>query len=294
MRNYKRQNTSYIKTFNIDFIVAAFSLLIFLVVGTICSIAVTGEIVYGLNGALALGLIAVYYLRGQFNFIWTILQLIINAGLTFLCASYLLKDTGIIKIPYGFWLTFILVSTLISLNKQLLDNLTQKLNAQKREKQPTMYSAEQIKIDGLKGALTKLQNGKTENQFIGITSNGVDCIFFVYENGKFNLEFKAMGEDQLPFIDKLKEFANSSNFKSLMTYNNKPNYKSDKPAPVLRIETNATIDEITQRFSLMMIKQFTVFYLFFFIFNSFFVKRFSSRAEPGKEERCVCEAIARV
>jgi hypothetical protein len=31
----------------------------------------------------------------------------------------------------------------------------------------------------------------------------------------------------------------------MTTYNNKPNYKSDKPAPVLRIETNATIDEIT-------------------------------------------------
>ena len=109
-----------------------------------------------------------------------------------------------------------------------------------------MARAEQIKIDGLKGALTKLQSGKTEYQFIGITSNGVDCIYFVYENGKFNLEFEAMGEDQLPFIDKLKEFASKNNFKSSMTtYNNQPNFKSDKPAPVLRIETNATIDEIT-------------------------------------------------
>ena len=110
-----------------------------------------------------------------------------------------------------------------------------------------MIRAEQIKIDGLNQALTKLQNGKTEYQFIGITSNGVDCIYFVYENGKFNLEFEAMGEDQLPYIDKLKEFANSNNFKNLVTtYNNKPNYKSDKPAPVLRIETNATIEDITK------------------------------------------------
>ena len=38
-----------------------------------------------------------------------------------------------------------------------------------------------------------------------------------------------------------------NNFKSLMTtYNNKPKYKSDKPAPVLRIETNSSLVEITK------------------------------------------------
>ncbi len=112
--------------------------------------------------------------------------------------------------------------------------------------QQIMLRAEQIKIDGLKGALTKLQNGQTEYQFIGITSNGIDYIYFVYENGKFNIEFEAMGKDQLPFIDKLTEFANSNNFKNLVTtYNNQSNFQSDKPAPVLRIETNATIDEVT-------------------------------------------------
>ncbi len=109
---------------------------------------------------------------------------------------------------------------------------------------PANIGAERIKIDGLNEALTKLKSGKAAYQFIGITSNGVDCIYFVYENGKFNLEFEAMGEDQLLFIDKLTEFANANNFKYLMTsYNNKPNYNSNKPAPVLRIEINATIDE---------------------------------------------------
>jgi hypothetical protein len=114
------------------------------------------------------------------------------------------------------------------------------------QNQQTMLRAEQIKIDGLKEALTKLQYGLTEYQFIGITSNGVDCIYFMYENGQFNLEFEAMSKDQLPFIDKLTEFANSNKFKNIMTtYNNQPNYQSDKPAPVLRIEINATIDEVT-------------------------------------------------
>jgi hypothetical protein len=124
-------------------------------------------------------------------------------------------------------------------------NSNQNTNEQKSNEH-TMLKSEQINIDGLNGALTKLQNGKTEYEFIGITSNGIDCIYFIFENGKFNLEFEAMTEDQIPFIDKLKEFASSAGLKSLMTtYNNKPKYKSNDPAPVLRIETNATIDEIT-------------------------------------------------
>lgn len=113
--------------------------------------------------------------------------------------------------------------------------------------QQWILMAERIKINGLQNALIKLQNGKTEYQFIGITSNGIDCIYFVYENGKFNLEFEAMGADQLPYIDKLKDFATSNSFKCIMTtYNNKPLYKSDKPAPVLRIETNSTLDDIAR------------------------------------------------
>lgn len=138
-----QQNTSYFRTFYSDFIVTTFSLLLLMVVGTIGSIIVTGSreegMVYGLIGGLALGLIAFYYIRGQFNFIWTLLQLTINAALTvgeFLGVSYLLNDTGISEISYGYVLIFISVPTLISINKQVLDNLTKKLNAEAREKQP--------------------------------------------------------------------------------------------------------------------------------------------------------------
>lgn len=138
-----QQNISYFRTFYSDFIVTTFSLLLLMVVGTIGSIVVTGSreegMVYGLIGGLALGLITFYYLRGQFNFIWTVLQLTINAGLTvgeFLGVSYLLKDTGIAEISYGYVLIFISVPTLISINKQLLDSLTKKLNAERRVKQP--------------------------------------------------------------------------------------------------------------------------------------------------------------
>ncbi|MBP1672768.1 MAG: hypothetical protein H6Q25_583 [Bacteroidetes bacterium] len=125
-----------------------------------------------------------------------------------------------------------------------------KNNSQNKESntnQPMIQMAERIKINGLHNALMKLQNGNTEYPFIGITSNGIDCIYFVFENGKFNIEFEAMVEEQIPFVDKLKNFANTNNFKwAMTTYNNKPQYKSEKSAPVLRIETNSTLDDITR------------------------------------------------
>lgn len=119
-------------------------------------------------------------------------------------------------------------------------------NTETKSNQQFIQMAERIKIDGLKNALIKLKNGQTEYEFIGITSNGIDCIYFIYENGKFNLEFEAMTETQIPYIDKLKDFADSNNFKNILTtYNNKPQYKSENPAPVIRIETNVNIDEMT-------------------------------------------------
>lgn len=138
-----QQNIPYFRIFYNDFIVTIFSLLLLMIVGTIGSIIVTGSreegMGFGLIGGLAMGLIVFYILRGQYNFIWTILQLTINAGLTvgeFLGVDYLLKDTGISEISYGYVLVFISVPTLISINKQLLDGLTKKLNAEKRLKQP--------------------------------------------------------------------------------------------------------------------------------------------------------------
>lgn len=120
-------------------------------------------------------------------------------------------------------------------------------NKDSNTNQQLIQMAERIQINGLQRELVKLQNGKTEYQFIGITSNGIDCIYFVFEKGKYHLEFEAMGADQLPYIDKLKAFATSNSLKwTMTTYNNKPQYKSDKPAPVLRIETNSTLDDIAK------------------------------------------------
>lgn len=119
------------------------------------------------------------------------------------------------------------------------------ISAVNTNNEQTIQMADRIKIDELTTTLTKLKNGQTEFDFIGITSNGIDCLYFVYEKGKFNLEFESMVEEQTPFIDKLKEFAQMNEFESVMTtYGNQPHYPSVTPAPVIRIESNSTLEEM--------------------------------------------------
>ena len=107
-----------------------------------------------------------------------------------------------------------------------------------------MPRAEHIKISDLKSVLTRLQNKQLEFDFFGITSNGVDCIYFVPDNNLYAIEFEVMTEDQKPWLDKLKAFAQENNYRIVMTtYKNEPNYKSSEPAPVLRIETKSNLDQ---------------------------------------------------
>ena len=106
--------------------------------------------------------------------------------------------------------------------------------------------AKQIEIAQLNGELTLLDQNKTEFDFIGITSNGIDCIYFVKDNGKFQIEFEAMTNNQVPYIDKLKTFATQNGFEMQMTtYGNKPQYNA-KEAPVLRILTNSNIEKTSE------------------------------------------------
>lgn len=111
-----------------------------------------------------------------------------------------------------------------------------------RAVKPTNLMARQIKIDGLEAELRNLQAGKTEYDFIGITSNGVDCIYFVRDGEKFQIEFEAMMEDQVPYIEKLDAFGKSRGYSSTMTtYGNKPLSGNASEAPVIRIMTHSDL-----------------------------------------------------
>ena len=117
--------------------------------------------------------------------------------------------------------------------------------------------AEQIRVAELKSVLTRLKNRQLAYEFFGITSNGVDCIYFVPSGESYNIEFEVMSEEQKPWFDKLQEFAQRNNYKTTTaTYNNKPNYQSSLPAPVLRIETNSNLDQTTEIGQTIMTKVF--------------------------------------
>ena len=108
-------------------------------------------------------------------------------------------------------------------------------NKQLIQQKTTM--TKRIKISELKSQLKNLENGQSEFDYIGITSNGNDCIYFTYDNHNFNIEFEAIVKNQVPFLDKLKEFAKFRNIETkITTYNNKAQYETPNPAPVLRIK----------------------------------------------------------
>jgi hypothetical protein len=107
-----------------------------------------------------------------------------------------------------------------------------------------MPSIEQIEIAELKSYLMRLQSRQLEFDFFGITSNGIDCIYFVPDENKYVIEFEVMTETQKPWLDSLIAFAQRNQFRSVITtYNNKPYYKSNESAPVLRIETKSDLDQ---------------------------------------------------
>lgn len=106
--------------------------------------------------------------------------------------------------------------------------------------------AKQIEIAQLNGELKLLEQNKTEFDFIGITSDGIDCIYFVKDSDKFQIEFEAMTKQQIPYMDKLKTFATQNGFEIQMTtYRNKPQYDA-KEAPVLKIITNSNLEKTAE------------------------------------------------
>lgn len=107
--------------------------------------------------------------------------------------------------------------------------------------------AKQITIDKLAEELIRLKDGKTEFDFFGITSNGTDCIYFMKDGDKFQIEFEAMIKPQVQYIDRLKQFAAENSFTiSGTTYGNQPHYESNKTAPVLRINTNSDLTKTAE------------------------------------------------
>jgi hypothetical protein len=107
--------------------------------------------------------------------------------------------------------------------------------------------AKQIQLAELESVMTQLLDGKMEYGFFGITSDGIDCIYFADNNGKINIEFEVMTNDQKPYVEKITNFANRNNYNLIKTtYGNKPHYSELKEAPVYKLELNADKHKATE------------------------------------------------
>lgn len=103
------------------------------------------------------------------------------------------------------------------------------------EKRRDRFTAKQIQLDELGEELNLVLEGKTDFNFIGITANGYDSLFFVRNDQNFNVEFRALKKIQLAYLKPLEEFASKHNIKF-------EKEKLDR-IPYLRIRTNTSITE---------------------------------------------------
>jgi hypothetical protein len=121
------------------------------------------------------------------------------------------------------------------------------ISRNKNENNPIIQVAKQIQLSELESVMTQLLYGKLEYDFFGITSDGVDCIYFANNNGKINIEFEVMTNDQKPYVEKITSFANRNNYNLIKTtYGNKPHYSELKEAPVYKLELNADKHKATK------------------------------------------------
>lgn len=103
------------------------------------------------------------------------------------------------------------------------------------EKRRDRFTAKQIQLDELAEELNLVLEGKTDFNFIGITANGYDSLFFVRNDQNFNVEFSSLKKIQLAYLKPLEEFASKHNIKF-------EKEKLDR-IPYLRIRTNTSITE---------------------------------------------------
>ena len=103
---------------------------------------------------------------------------------------------------------------------------------------PRIKVARQIKLDQLESVMGLLKAKNLEHDFFGITSNGVDCIYFVHNKGKVDIEFEVMMEEQKSYVDAIKKFSSENGHRVIKTtHGNKPQYDDLSQAPVYRLET---------------------------------------------------------
>ncbi len=97
-----------------------------------------------------------------------------------------------------------------------------------------------------------------EYDFFGICSSPVACIYFMQDDGKFYIDYEAIGADQLPYLDKIRQYAVEQGYRvDDTTYGNTPiDFDSPAQAPVLSLRVDTDINSIAKVGARLMQKVF--------------------------------------
>ena len=96
--------------------------------------------------------------------------------------------------------------------------------------------ASQIKYSGSKVYFDKLGKKELEYEFFGLNRSRTDCIYFLYEDGEYFIDFEVMIEEQKVIAKHFIEACEKIGFKVIkLTYGNKSRYSPSETAPVYRI-----------------------------------------------------------
>lgn len=102
--------------------------------------------------------------------------------------------------------------------------------------------SKKITIKELDQELYLLTLGQTECELIGITSNGTDCLYFKKNGPFFDIEFEAVTEAQIPYLEQLEHFAKENRYPS-QSYDYKRSGLTARLVPVIKLETKAGIEK---------------------------------------------------
>ncbi|MCY0967517.1 hypothetical protein [Chryseobacterium wangxinyae] len=119
--------------------------------------------------------------------------------------------------------------------KSIINNLKAIKANHNLEKIKNDFIAKQIQIHQLPKELKLFLENKTDFDFIGIYSKGYDCIYFAKNGINLNIEYEAVEKSQIPYYEKMKQFASINNFTI--------KEETNKNVPYLKIKTNTSIEE---------------------------------------------------
>lgn len=108
---------------------------------------------------------------------------------------------------------------------------------------PNVDARPYASLNNLADKLRILEHNNAEFKFVGITTNGNDCLYFIFEKGKFQIEYEAISQVQINYLKVLKDYAKQQGWETFNTsYGNMTDYDQTE-APVLRIFTYASISQ---------------------------------------------------